>query len=92
MNGPHLTEMRSSNDIILDMAALRQRMEDDGYLLILRFHNREHVMRFFDEFLHEKSLPYQYKWLSAVGKGDFTGAHLTLVYGKSNTTCLHSLV
>lgn len=136
MNGPHLTELRSSNDIIQDMGALRQRMEEDGYLLIRGFHDREqvlrarmsilekmdrngkidrdtlleegvmadgsrsifmggtnedlpallnvlngeHVMRFFDEFLHEKSLTYQYKWLRAVGKGDFTGAHYDIVY------------
>jgi ectoine hydroxylase-related dioxygenase (phytanoyl-CoA dioxygenase family) len=136
MNGPHLTELRSSNDIIHDMAALRQRMENDGYLLIRGLHDREqvlrarksilekmdrtgkiardtlleegviadgsrsifmggtnedlpellnvlngeHVMRFFDDFLREKSLTYQYKWLRAVGKGDFTGAHYDIVY------------
>ncbi|OBZ17638.1 phytanoyl-CoA dioxygenase family protein [Bacillus sp. FJAT-26390] len=136
MNGPHLTELRSSNDIIHDMAALRQRMEDDGYLLIRGFHEREqvlrarmsilekmdrtgkiardtlleegvmadgsrsifmggtnedlpellnvlngeHVMRFFDDFLREQALTYRYKWLRAVGKGDFTGAHYDIVY------------
>ncbi|WP_053376464.1 phytanoyl-CoA dioxygenase family protein [Paenibacillus sp. FJAT-27812] len=136
MNGPHLIELRSSNDIIHDMAALRKRMEDDGYLLIRGFHEREqvlrarmsilekmdrtgkiardtlleegvmadgsksifmggtnedlpellnvlngeHVMRFFDDFLREQALTYQYKWLRAVGKGDFTGAHYDIVY------------
>ncbi|KRF02280.1 phytanoyl-CoA dioxygenase [Paenibacillus sp. Soil766] len=136
MPGQHLTELRSSNDIFHDIEALRERMEEDGYLLIRGFHNRdmvleartsilekmaqmgkldrdtqledgvmadgsktifmggtnedltalinvlngEHIMRFFDEFLGEQSLTYHYKWLRAVGKGDFTGAHYDIVY------------
>ncbi|OAS17827.1 phytanoyl-CoA dioxygenase family protein [Paenibacillus oryzisoli] len=136
LNGQHLTELRSSNDIFHDIAALRERMEEDGYLLIRGFHKRdrvleartsilekmaqmgkldrdtkleegvmadgsrtifmggtnedlpallnvlngEHIMRFFDEFLGEPSLTYHYKWLRAVGKGDFTGAHYDIVY------------
>ncbi|WP_018755002.1 phytanoyl-CoA dioxygenase family protein [Paenibacillus terrigena] len=136
LNGPHLTELRSSNDILDDVQALRERMEEDGYLLIRGFHDREqvltarrailekmnkmgklerdtlleegviadgsksifmggtnedlpellnvlngdHVMRFFDELLGEQSLTYHYKWLRAVGSGDFTGAHYDIVY------------
>ncbi|MGO4693032.1 phytanoyl-CoA dioxygenase family protein [Paenibacillus sp. 2TAB26] len=136
MDGKELTELRSSNDIFHDVQALRDRMEEDGYLLIRGFHDRdkvlqartnilekmkqmgkldrdtqledgvmadgsktiffggtnedlpallnvlngEHIMRFFDEFLGEQSLTYHYKWLRAVGKGDFTGAHYDIVY------------
>lgn len=136
LGGPDLTELRSSNDILHDRAALRGRMEEDGYLLIRGFHpreqvlqarrailekmdamgkierdtlledgvmadgsrsvfmggtnedlpellsvlNGEHVMGFFDEFLGERSLTYHYKWLRAVGKGDYTGAHYDIVY------------
>ncbi|CAN7409277.1 phytanoyl-CoA dioxygenase family protein [Paenibacillus sp. LjRoot153] len=136
LNGEHLTELRSSNDIFHDIGALRERMAEDGYLLIRGFHNRdkvldartsilekmsqmgklnrdtqledgvmadgsktifmggtnddlpallnvlngEHIMRFFDEFLGDPSLTYHYKWLRAVGKGDFTGAHYDIVY------------
>lgn len=136
MDSEHLTELRSSNDIMDDMQLLQERMEEDGYLLIRGFHDREavlrartsilekmarmgkidrdteledgvmadgsrtifmggtnedlpalldvlngeHIMRFFDRFLREQSLTYHYKWLRAVGKGDFTGAHYDIVY------------
>ena len=136
MGGPHLTELRSSNDILQDVKALRERMEEDGFLLFRGFHecdqvlgartsilgkmdrmgkldrdtlleegvmadgsksifmggtnedlpallnvlNGAHMMRFFDEFLGEPSITYHYKWLRAVGKGDFTGAHYDIVY------------
>lgn len=136
MHGPHLIELRSSNEILNDVQALRDRMNEDGYLLIRNFHDREkvldartcilgkmnqmgklnrdtlleegiiadgsksiflggtnedlpellnvlngaHIMKFFDEFLAEQSLTYHYKWLRAVGKGDFTGAHYDIVY------------
>jgi hypothetical protein len=136
MDGKQLTELKSSNDILHDIQALRDRMEEDGYLLIRGFHDRdkvlqartgilekmdrmgkldrdtqledgvmadgsktiffggtnedlpallnvlngEHIMSFFDAFLGEQSLTYHYKWLRAVGKGDFTGAHYDIVY------------
>jgi hypothetical protein len=136
MGGPHLEELKESNDIIDDVFALRQRLEEDGYLLLRDFHNREqvlgarrsvlerllrmgrldrdtlleegvmadgsrsivmggtnedlpellnvlngkHVMSFFDRLIGEPSLTYHYKWLRAVGKGDFTGAHYDIVY------------
>lgn len=136
MGGPHLAELRDSNDVLGDYDALRQRMEDDGYLLIRNFHDREqvlrartailnkmnamgkierdtlledgymadgsrsvfmggtnedlpelldvlngeHIMRFFSEFLQHDSMTYTYKWLRAVGKGDFTGAHYDIIY------------
>ncbi|MFX3635669.1 MAG: phytanoyl-CoA dioxygenase family protein [Candidatus Pristimantibacillus sp.] len=136
MDGPHLTQLKDSNDILHDVSALRERMEEDGYLLIRGFHDRDkvmdarksilekmdrmgkldrdtqleegimsdgsrsifmggtnedlpyllnvlngdHVMQFFDNLLGEQSLTYHYKWLRAVGKGDFTGAHYDIVY------------
>ncbi|RKN84887.1 phytanoyl-CoA dioxygenase family protein [Paenibacillus ginsengarvi] len=45
MGGPQLTELRSSNDIIGDTEALRERMREDGYILIRGFHDREKVLR-----------------------------------------------
>ncbi|MFC4777094.1 phytanoyl-CoA dioxygenase family protein [Paenibacillus sp. GCM10023252] len=136
MGGPHLTELRSSNDILGDNKALRERMAEDGHLLIRGFHNRaevlkartailqkmdgmgklsrdtlleegvmsdgsrsifmggtnedlpdllnvlngERIMQLFDEFLSETSLTYHFKWLRAVGSGDYTGAHYDIVY------------
>lgn len=45
MNGKYLTELRDSNDIRHDIHALRQRMQEDGYILIRGFHNREQVLK-----------------------------------------------
>lgn len=45
MGGPLLTELRSSNDIRHDMEAIRERMKEDGYILIRGFHDREKVLR-----------------------------------------------
>ncbi|MFD0670683.1 phytanoyl-CoA dioxygenase family protein [Cohnella sp. GCM10027633] len=136
LGGEHLTNLRSSNELLHDIDALRGRLAEDGYLLLRRFHDREqvltarkavlakmdklgkldrdtlleegvmadgskslffggtnedlpellgvlngdHIMRFFDELLGEQSLTYHYKWLRAVGKGDYTGAHYDIVY------------
>jgi len=46
----HLTELRSSNDILADTEALRARLEEDGYLLIRGFHDREQVLQARREF------------------------------------------
>lgn len=147
LGGPHLTELRDSNDIMHDYQALRSRIEEDGYLLLRGFHDREevlkarrsvlekmnkmgkldrdtlleegvmadgsktlfmggtnedlpellsvlngeHLMRFFDELLGEPSLTYHYKWLRAVGKGDFTGAHYDIVYMGGGTHNLYTV-
>jgi hypothetical protein len=44
VGGRYLTELRSSNDILTDMEALRNRLNQDGYLLIRGFHDREDVL------------------------------------------------
>lgn len=147
LGGPHLEELRDSNDIIHNVVALRQRIADDGYLLLRGFHGQEqvlkarlavlakmdkmgklardtlleegfmadgskslflggtnedlpelldvldgqHVMRFFDQLLGEQSLTYHYKWLRAVGKGDYTGAHYDIVYMGRGTHNLYTV-
>lgn len=147
LGGPHLMELRDSNDIINDIAALRNRIEEDGYLLLRGFHDREqvlkarravlekmdrmgkldrdtlleegvmadgsktlfmggtnedlpellsvlngdHIMSFFDRLFGEPSLTYHYKWLRAVGKGDFTGAHYDIVYMGRGTHNLYTV-
>lgn len=45
MNGKHLTELKASNDILEDTEALRIRLQEDGYLLIRNFHDREKVLQ-----------------------------------------------
>ncbi|WP_409342039.1 phytanoyl-CoA dioxygenase family protein [Paenibacillus sp. MBLB4367] len=51
MGGKYMTELRSSNDILEDTEALRRRLQEDGYLLIRGFHNREDVLSARMEFL-----------------------------------------
>lgn len=55
MGGPYLTELRDSNDIRHDFGALRQRMDEDGYILIRGFHEREQVLLARSEILRRLS-------------------------------------
>lgn len=147
LGGPHLTELRDSNELLGDFARLRERLQEDGYLLLRGFHDREqvlkartsilakmdrmgkldrdtlledgvmadgsrtifmggtnedlpellnvlngaHIMSFFDQLLGEQSLTYHYKWLRAVGQGDFTGAHYDIVYMGRGTHNLYTV-
>ncbi|OXS61112.1 phytanoyl-CoA dioxygenase [Cohnella sp. CIP 111063] len=147
LGGEHLTSLRSSNELLGDIEALRARLREDGYLLLRDFHDREQVMkarrrilekmdrmgkldrdtlleegyvadgsktifmggtnedlpellevlngerimRFFDDLLGEQSLTYHYKWLRAVGQGDFTGAHYDIVYMGRGTHNLYTV-
>lgn len=61
MGSTYLTELRSSNDILNDTEALRQRLQEEGYLLIRGFHDREEVLEARMEFLRS---------LQAAGKLD----------------------
>jgi len=45
MGGPYMTELRDSNDLLGDFQGLRTRMNEDGYLLIRGFHDRDQVMK-----------------------------------------------
>lgn len=51
--GEHLKELRSSNDIFDNTEALRQRIAEDGYLLIRGFHPRDKVLRAQEEMLEQ---------------------------------------
>lgn len=44
LGGSYMTNLRESNDILNDEAALRERLREDGYLLIREFHERERVL------------------------------------------------
>jgi hypothetical protein len=132
------TELRDSNDILHDAAAMRTRLAEDGYLLIRGLHPRQRVLdarqaivqymaqsgcllpgsdpmearinpgakvppmmghreitsapavravlegepvfSLFQRLLGKEVLTYSYKWLRAVPKGEFTGAHYDVVY------------
>ncbi len=43
LGGPYLGTLRDSNDILADVSALRERIDEDGYLLIRGLQRRENV-------------------------------------------------
>lgn len=51
--GKYLTELRDCNDMLEDTEALRNRLQEDGYLLIRGFHKREQVLNARMEFLRK---------------------------------------
>lgn len=51
MGGPYLTELRDSTDIRDDFPALRQRIAEDGYVLIRGFHDRGQILKARSEIL-----------------------------------------
>ncbi|GGD51087.1 phytanoyl-CoA dioxygenase family protein [Paenibacillus nasutitermitis] len=53
MDGPFLTALRESNDICGDAEALQARMEEDGYLFIRGFHDRDKVLQARSEILEQ---------------------------------------
>lgn len=53
MGSKYMTELRDSNDIKDNIEALRVRLQEDGYLLLRGFHNREQVLQARAEFLDE---------------------------------------
>jgi ectoine hydroxylase-related dioxygenase (phytanoyl-CoA dioxygenase family) len=52
MGGAYLTELRDSNDILKDAAALNKRMQEDGYLFIRGFHKRDRVLAAREEIIN----------------------------------------
>ncbi|ANE46900.1 phytanoyl-CoA dioxygenase [Paenibacillus swuensis] len=58
---------------------------------LLKVVNSNKVMGFFDRFLGGPSLTYDFKWLRAVGKGEFTGAHYDIVYMGRGTKNLYTM-
>lgn len=52
MGSRYLTELRDSSGIREDTEALRNRLREDGYLLIRGFHDRERVLKARMDFLH----------------------------------------
>jgi len=53
MGTRYLTELRDSNDILNDVEKLRERLEEDGYLLIRDFHDRDTVLEARKQFLRK---------------------------------------
>ncbi|MGQ9881453.1 MAG: phytanoyl-CoA dioxygenase family protein [Armatimonadota bacterium] len=49
------------------------------------------LMQFFSDFLGAPAMTFSYKWIRAVGTGDFTGAHYDIVYMGRGTTNLYTV-
>jgi hypothetical protein len=48
-----LSELRSSNELLHDVQQLRARLQEDGYLLLRGFHDRDTVLQARMEFIHK---------------------------------------
>jgi len=55
-NSDKFGELRESNDIIHDLPALKQRMKDDGYVLLRNFLDRDVVLRAREEILSKYAI------------------------------------
>lgn len=149
LGGEYLGTLREANSLMGDMPALRQRVAEDGYLLVRKLHDPEKIkaarrvvlenldangqidrsypvaagyiapnargsflggakaithtaeflsvvespqlMQFMSDFLGAPALTFNYKWLRAVGNGDFTGAHYDIVYMGRGTHNLYTV-
>jgi hypothetical protein len=83
MGSKYLTQLRESNDILHDVEKLRSRLQQDGYLLIRGFHDREQVLAARREFLQSLRnmgrLDPNYPWEEGVVHPD----NKTVMWGKS---------
>jgi len=88
LEGKYLGSLRDSNELLSDRKALRQRMEEDGYLLIRRLHDIQNVQatrKFLLEKLHQNqqidgSYPLS-KGVAADGKrGMFMGGNKSITH------------
>lgn len=88
LNGEHLTELRSSNDIFHDIGALRERMAEDGYLLIRGFHNRDKVLDARTSILEKMSQMGKLNRDTQLEDGVMADGSKTIFMGGPMTTCL----
>ncbi|RXZ83347.1 phytanoyl-CoA dioxygenase [Paenibacillaceae bacterium] len=79
MGSRYLTELRISNDILTDAHALRDRLQEDGYLFIKGFHDREQVLAARGEFLNK---------LHEMGRLDPQAALADGIIGSDNKTAM----
>ena len=88
LEGKYLGSLRDSNELLSDRKALRQRMEEDGYLLIRRLHDIQNVQatrKFLLEKLYQNqqidgSYPLS-KGVAADGKrGMFMGGNKSITH------------
>ncbi|OPH59960.1 phytanoyl-CoA dioxygenase [Paenibacillus ferrarius] len=83
MGGPYLTELRSSNDIMKDTEALRERLAEDGYLLIRGLHDRNQVLSARMEFLQSMQEMGRLDPAAPLEEGVIGGENKGAMWGKS---------
>ncbi|UKS24120.1 phytanoyl-CoA dioxygenase family protein [Paenibacillus sp. HWE-109] len=83
MGGPYLTELRSSNDIMKDTEALRERLAEDGYLLIRGLHDRNQVLSARTEFLQSMQEMGRLDPAAPLEEGIIGGENKGAMWGKS---------
>ncbi|MEC0227602.1 phytanoyl-CoA dioxygenase family protein [Paenibacillus alba] len=83
MGGPYLTELRSSNDIMNDTEALRERLAEDGYLLIRGLHDRNQVLSARMEFLQSMQEMGRLDPAAPLEEGVIGGDNKGAMWGKS---------
>ncbi|GGI45674.1 phytanoyl-CoA dioxygenase [Paenibacillus marchantiophytorum] len=83
MGGPYLTELRSSNDIMNDTEALRERLAEDGYLLIRGLHDRNQVLSARTEFLQSMQEMGRLDPAAPLEEGIIGGENKGAMWGKS---------
>ncbi|NQX67147.1 phytanoyl-CoA dioxygenase family protein [Paenibacillus alba] len=83
MGGSYLTELRSSNDIMNDTEALRERLAEDGYLLIRGLHDRNQVLSARTEFLQSMQEMGRLDPASPLEQGVIGSENKGAMWGKS---------
>jgi ectoine hydroxylase-related dioxygenase (phytanoyl-CoA dioxygenase family) len=81
MGSEAMTELRSSNELLHDMSALRGRLQEDGYLLLRGLHDRDQVLRARMDLLQEldsrgkidRSFPLEDGVIAPDARGVFMG-------------------
>jgi ectoine hydroxylase-related dioxygenase (phytanoyl-CoA dioxygenase family) len=99
LGGRYLGELRDSTDVLGDADSLRQRMAEDGYLLLRGLHPREKVEAARDHILAnldsngqiDRSQPISEAVVADGGRGAFLGGSKTLTRSKPFLNLVESL-
>jgi len=86
LDGKELGHLRDANALLGDLPALRQRMADDGYLLLRGLVGREKVLDARQRILEhlgpavDRNFPFMEGRLSAGAKGSYLGGHRDITH------------
>ncbi|MFD0713512.1 phytanoyl-CoA dioxygenase family protein [Paenibacillus sp. GCM10027626] len=83
MGSKYLTELRSSNELLGDGAALLRRLVEDGYLFIRGLHDRGKVMAARKEFLQKLQVMGRLDLTAPLDEGLINAENKSAMWGKS---------